>query len=360
MKAIVLAGGGGTRLWPLSRENFPKQFLNFGSGPSLLQRSVGRLSKASFIDEVLIATNVHHQSLVEQQLQKTECYGKVRILVEPLRRNTAPAIGLALQYLKERCRAKDQDAIVVLPSDHLIEPEAIFLHALEEVESLASEKNQIITFGIRPTKPETGYGYIQIGKKFDGLTYRAAQFVEKPDRKTAEKYCVDTHFYWNSGMFVFSPRTFWSQLKMHAPDLSGKFGNSFEETAQHYEQMPDLSIDYALMEKSKEILVCPLAVSWSDVGSWDSVYEVMEKDENRNVKIGNIYDIDTKNSLIFGGKRLISTIGLEDLIIVETEDVLFISKKGEGQRVKMLVKELSDSHLKVLRKVIFSSIDEIP
>lgn len=347
MKAIVLAGGGGTRLWPLSRENFPKQFLNFGSGLSLLQKTVERLSKASFIEEIVVATNVHHQSLVQLQMQKMEFSQKIKILVEPLRRNTAPAIGLAIKYLEAHCNGKPSDAIVVLPSDHLIEPEAIFLHSLEQMEELVREKNRIVTFGIRPTKPETGFGYIRIGKKFNSLTFEAARFVEKPDRKTAEKYFVDPHFYWNAGMFVFSIQTYWKQLKQHACFLSELFEGSYEESLARFDRMPDLSIDYALMEKSKEILVCPLAVSWSDVGSWDSVYDAMEKDHNQNVKIGHIYDIDTKNSLIIGGKKLISTIGLEDMLIIETEEALFITKKGESQRVKALVKELADKGIEI-------------
>jgi len=339
MKAIVLAGGGGTRLWPLSREDFPKQFVNFGDGVSLLQKTVLRLTRAPSIEEIIISTNHHYDSLVKQQLEKIDHFQKVKIIVEPFRKNTAPAIALALRYLQLHCRAKESDAVLVLPSDHLIEPEAIFFQALEQMKPLVQEE-KIITFGIRPTKPETGYGYIQIGSKYRHSAFIAERFVEKPDKLTAEKYIRDPQFFWNSGMFLFSMQTFWNQLQLHASELYDFCQGSYEEIVDRFQQMPDLSIDYALMEKSKAILVCPLAVSWSDIGSWDSLYEIMPKDQNQNVKVGRVFDIDTKNCLIMSGKRLISTIGVENLLIIETEDAIFISKKGESQRVKNLVKEI--------------------
>jgi mannose-1-phosphate guanylyltransferase/mannose-6-phosphate isomerase len=339
MKAIVLAGGGGTRLWPLSRADFPKQFLNFGSSLSLLQRTIKRLMEASFIEEIIVSTNAHHLLLIEKQLQKIAPTPKVKILVEPMRKNTGPAIALATKYLQTFCNAKPSDSILVLPSDHLIEPELVFLQALECTEKMSKEP-WIITFGIRPCRAETGFGYIQIGERNNSATFKVEKFIEKPNLTAAQKYFEDPNFYWNSGMFLFSISTFWKQLEEHAPEMFQLMLGDYESAKSNFPQMPNLSIDYAVMEKSKQILVCPLTIQWSDVGSWDSVYEVMDKDQNQNVKVGQILDIDTKNSLIIGGKRLISTIGLEDMLIVETEDALFVGKKGQSQQVKTLVEAL--------------------
>lgn len=340
MKAIILAGGGGTRLWPLSREDFPKQFLSFGAKSSLLQKTIQRLIKAPWIDEILISTNTHHFFLVQKQIEAIGALDRVKVIVEPCRKNTAPAIGLAVRYLENVCHADSHEAVLVLPSDHLLEPESIFLHALEQMEKVAREC-RLITFGIRPTRAETGYGYIKIGQNYSDSVFEAIQFIEKPNRETAEKYLMDPHYYWNAGIFLFSIQTFWDQLKSCNPGLESLLRGSYEDIVCRYKEMPDISIDYAVMEKSNKMLVYPLAVTWSDIGSWDSLYEILEKDQNQNVKLGKVLEIDTKNCLILGDKRLIATIGLENLLIVETENAIFVSKKGESQRVKQLVQELT-------------------
>jgi mannose-1-phosphate guanylyltransferase/mannose-6-phosphate isomerase len=339
MHILILAGGGGTRLWPLSRQDFPKQFLRFGDENTLLQKSVSRFLNAPSTETITIATNAQYAPLVEGQLKKIDPNHKAKILIEPARKNTAPAIAFALKYLQEKLGVKNDASVLVLPSDHLIEPQAVFSQYLERIEPLI-QNQRLVLFGILPTKPETGYGYIQLGQKFDTNTYIVKRFVEKPDSALAQSYLSSGGYYWNAGMFAFSIAHFWQNLQQYAPDIASLLQGNIEDAELLFEKMPDISFDYAVLEKCQNILVCPLPVAWSDVGCWDSVYDVMSKDENQNVKYGNIVAIDTKNSLIIGGKRLISTIGLDDLLIVETEDATFISKRGESQKVKSMVQQL--------------------
>lgn len=273
MKAIILAGGAGIRLWPMSTEDCPKQFLKFGSEGSLLHKTVQRLLQGSFIDEIVVSTHVNYVPLVQEQLRE---FGSViKILEEPCRKNTAPAIALAVKYLEQYCSAKPTDAILVVPSDHLIEPEAVFLSAVEQMEETALT-GKIITFGIRPTKPETGYGYIEVGDKVNENTYKAIRFVEKPDRARAEELSRDPRYFWNSGIFLFSIDTFWRQLEMHATSLHSFTSCNYAELISRFDALPNLSWDYAVMEKTSDILISPLEVFWSDVGSWDSVYELLQ------------------------------------------------------------------------------------
>jgi mannose-1-phosphate guanylyltransferase/mannose-6-phosphate isomerase len=306
----------------------PKQFLHFGDGESLLQKTAKRFLQAPFVKQVLISTSVQHLPLVQKQLEKVGASRKADILLEPCRRNTAPAIALAVK------RLGGDDPILVLPSDHLIEPESVFLNAIEEA-MVAVQEGKILLFGIQPTKPETGYGYIEVGSKFNAHAFHVKRFVEKPSHAKAVEYLSSRTFYWNAGIFGFTPNTFWNELKMHAPDIF-----LLSQLPDRFTDMPNLSIDYALIEKSSNILVAPLPITWSDVGSWDSVYDVLSKDEHQNVQRGNVIAIDTKNSLILGGRRLLSTIGLDDMLIVETEEATFIGRKGESQKVKALVEEL--------------------
>ena len=338
MIVVILAGGGGSRLWPFSRVDYPKQFLHFGDDLSFLQKTALRFYKSNIVDEILISTNKQYADLVSTQLNEIDPSLSKHLVIEPCQRNTAPALALCVRYILDELKADQDSPILILPSDHILDPESEFLLQLEKVESNV-KKGSILTFGIRPNKPETGYGYIQLGKNYEKSLYEVRSFVEKPDKKRAEEYVSSKDYLWNSGMFAFTTRSFLQELKIYAPEIY-ELSQSLLDLEKSYLQMPDISIDYALMEKTKNLSVCSLDLAWSDVGSWDSVYEILDKDENQNVKLGDVVDIDTSNSLIFADKRLISTIGLKDMLIVETKDAIFLAKKGESQRVKSLIKKL--------------------
>ncbi len=345
MKIIILAGGSGTRLWPYSRSCFPKQFLHFGDQKSLLQKTIERFVGRYRYADLLIVTNQAYYHLVKTQVCEITPELENQILIEPERRNTAPAIALAIAYLQKIGVISLSETILVSSSDHFISPQEKFLDTIAKGETLAKKGNNVI-FGIRPHKPEIGYGYIKAKRSLEPDIYEVDEFVEKPSLELAEQYLLDGHYLWNSGIFLFNVGTFMQEMQEHCPIISGKLQHPFEQCLAEFAEMPDISIDYALMEKSKKTVMIPLDVTWSDVGSWDSVYELLEKDENHNAKIGNVLDIDTHNCLIMGSKHLISTIGLKDLLVIETDDALFIGKKGESQRVKNLVDELKKRNAK--------------
>jgi mannose-1-phosphate guanylyltransferase/mannose-6-phosphate isomerase len=343
MKVVILAGGSGTRLWPFSRRSFPKQFLHFGDQKTLLQKTVLRFIETVSPSDILVMTNQDYFHLVKSQLDPID--PRLQVFVEPEKKNTAPAIYLAVKFLQEKWNVDPNESFVVSSSDHMISPEKVFLEALKGAEPLVDQGHHVI-FGIRPHQPETGYGYIKVQEVKGSGAWKVERFVEKPDYALAQEYVLSGSYLWNSGIFLFQVQTFLDEIDRFCPQIGEIGKEGLQQTISRFSKMPDISIDYALMEKTSKAMVVPLEVSWSDVGSWDSVYEGLEKDQNQNVKVGNVVDIDTKNCLIMGGKRLISTIGLEDLLIIETEDALFIGKKGESQKVKGLVEELKKRNAK--------------
>ncbi len=354
MIAVILAGGSGTRLWPLSRKSFPKQFLRFDGNQTLLQRTIKRLLNTKRADHLITITNEEYQFLVKNQVGEIDKDLARNIILEPVARNTAPAIALAVEYAVDKLEGQSDEVLFISPSDHVISPEEEFREYLKKAEVLA-KAGYIVTFGIKPYKPETGYGYIKIDSETisygDTLkAFKVEKFVEKPCLETALEYLKSGNYYWNSGMFAFSVRTILDELAKHAPAIHQNLNRNFENALSSFGQMPNISIDYAVMEKSERVVVLPLEIHWSDIGSWDSVYEILDKDENQNVKIGEILDMDTRNSLIIGNKRLISTIGLEDILIAETDDAILIAKKGEAQKVKDVVKELEIRGKKVVEE----------
>lgn len=360
MKAIVMAGGSGTRLWPLSRKNYPKQFLRLNSDQSLLQQTVERLLGVVSPEDIIVMTNSEYKfhvksdlsSLMNTQHTSSAIQGSSpfsHIILEPASRNTAPAIALGAKYCLEKLGCDRDEVLFILPSDHVITPVDKFRDYIKQADEIAKQ-GHIVTFGIKPTRPETGYGYIKVSSQQPAVSrqkyLKTEAFTEKPDAKTARQYINEGNYYWNSGMFAFSIGTLMEAFERYELRISEKLGQNFDEMVSTFAQMPDISIDYAVMEKSDRVVTLPLDLYWNDIGSWDSLFDVLDKDENGNVKTGDVITIDTRNSLIMGSKRLISTIGIEDCLIVETDDAILITKRGHAQKVKDVINKLKEENRK--------------
>jgi len=347
---IILCGGSGTRLWPMSRTLMPKQFNKIFGDKSLFQLTVER--NISLCNDTVIVSNTEQYLIAKGQLNDINIDCDPSYILEPIGRNTAPAIALA-------CMSLDVDSIVlVTPSDHLIKDKLSYEKVVNKAKVLA-EKGYLVTFGIKPIFAETGFGYIEA----DGLDVQA--FHEKPDKLTAIKYLDAGNYYWNSGMFCFKAGVFLEELLTYAPQIYKTSKEAFDKVSQKetiridYDSMiniPDDSIDYAVMEKSLKVKVIPSDIGWSDVGSFDALYDELDKDNSGNTINDNHISIDSKNNLIIGDNRLIASIDIEDLIIIDSGDALLISKKGSSQKVKQVVSKLKEqnsnlayTHLSVYR-----------
>ena len=334
MTNIILCGGSGTRLWPISRTLMPKQFVKLFDNKSLFQLTVDRNSK--ICDSQYIVSNTEQYFLALDQLEELNKINN-KYLLEPIGRNTAPAIALA-------CMTCDKDEIVlVTPSDHLIKDEAEYEKVLNKAKEFALE-DKLVTFGITPTFAETGFGYIESKNNFD-----VKAFHEKPDFQTASSYLEAGNYYWNSGMFMFKAGVFLEELQKYSPDIFDTSKQALENASkdgiirikhQDMASIPEDSIDYAVMEKSTKVKVIPSNINWSDVGSFDALYEELPKDINGNTINPKYIGIDSKNNLIYGNDRVIATVDMEDCIIVDTGDAILISKKGSSQKVKQVVNEI--------------------
>jgi mannose-1-phosphate guanylyltransferase/mannose-6-phosphate isomerase len=336
--AVILAGGSGSRLWPLSRQHLPKQFLSLDSDTSLLQTTVNRLMPLIDASHVLIVTQESHA--------KGEAYHALlpyQTLFEPVARNTAPAIALAAAQLM----AEGADPVmVVLPADHIIKDEARFREHLQTAIK-AAQSGKLITFGIQPTRPDTGFGYIKTTATSQSDIYEVERFTEKPDHATAEHFLQEGNYYWNAGMFVWRASAILSEIQQYLPAVyqviqdiiaASKTGLTFQQaTEKHFAAMPSISIDYGVLEKSNRVALIPCDIGWNDVGSWHAVYEIAVKDENHNALQGNVIALDCQNTLIRAKKRLVAAIGLENLCVIETADAVLIAKNDQTQRVREVV-----------------------
>ena len=341
--AVIMAGGKGTRFWPLSRETFPKQFLRIVGDRTLLQSTIHRLEGEIPPENFMIITTGQHSDIV--QWQTKDSLASACAVIEPEGKNTAPAIALAAFKIRKR---KRDGLMLVLPSDHFIKDAESFKKTIRQAVPVARE-GKLVTFGIVPVRPETGYGYINAGRSLKKGVYQVKRFVEKPDLKKAAEFVKDGSYFWNSGIFLFRARDIINEFKKYMPELHAAFSkaekalNTMEEREalkRVYAALKSESIDYGIMENSKRVAVVKADFGWSDIGSWNALDQVLEKDESNNVVLGNVVKMDTKGSIIVSSGRLIAAIGMRDTVIVDTSDATLICPKDRVQEVKTLVEIL--------------------
>jgi mannose-1-phosphate guanylyltransferase len=356
LRAIIMAGGQGSRLWPYSRSKHPKQFLCVNSENTMLQDTARRLSSLN-VDSSITICNEEHRFFVAEQLNKIDKLGS--IILEPCIRNTAPAVALAALLSEE------DHLLLVLAADHVIDDEVEFQKAVKSAIPHA-EANKLVTFGIVPTKPHTGYGYIKRGNQDNLGSYDVEEFVEKPNLEDAMTFMSSKKYYWNSGMFLFKASKYLEELKKYRPNIynachkaaSGiNLDTDFTRVNEEdFKNCDNESIDFAVMENTKDAVVVPLSSGWSDIGSWSSLWDINKKNEEGNSIKGDVISRDTKNCLIQSSDRLISAVGVEDLIIVDSKDALLVTSKASSEDVKLIVENLkeenrseSDLHREVYR-----------
>lgn len=346
---VILAGGSGTRLWPLSRDQYPKQLFALTGKNTLLQQTVSRLDGLAGAKSPIVICNEKHRFFVAQQFLKINVKPE-SIILEPKGRNTAPAVAAAAVKAMEN---NEDPVLLVLPADHYIQNNDGFISAVMAGESLA-EKGRMITFGIICRSPETGYGYIKKGAGIDKNAFELDRFVEKPDLATAEKYLASGDYFWNSGMFMFKASALVNELKTHAPKLMDACQKAVDQGRDDldffrldkgvFSAIQSISIDYALMEKTENGAVLPLDIGWDDLGSWESLWQASKKDENQNVIVGDVIAVGTNNSYLYAQKRMLAAVGVSDMVVVETADAVLVAARNKVQDVKRVVATLQKKH----------------
>jgi mannose-1-phosphate guanylyltransferase/mannose-6-phosphate isomerase len=343
---VILAGGSGSRLWPLSRQHYPKQLLKLFGDTTMLQQTILRLTGLPELGAPIVVCNVEHRFMVAEQLNEIG-FAESAIILEPLARNTAPALALAALHARE---IDPNSTLLVLSADHMISDVDEFQRTVK-IAVGAAKNNHLVTFGVHPTHPETGYGYIKT-RPLDESTETLAveQFVEKPNLKTAESYLTAGCYYWNSGMFVFKTDVFLDELQTHSSDVIAAADQArtlavrdldfIRVDKESFAVAPNISIDYALMEKSNNVVCVPLSAGWSDVGDWKSFWDVSQKDTAGNSFIGDSIDVGSTNTLVFSQDKLVATLGVDNLMVINTPDAVLVADKSKAQEVKAIISQI--------------------